>query len=379
MFMSHSLKCVYCLCLFFAISPLCHAASGLMEIGDISHPTIIVSNNGSSYNDARLSNPAQKIAIPMYFELDAGRGSTVADFSFSVSVRHGIGTAHTVGYPQSAVYFFKRFQADEQERRFERTLTRHLDARPLLGHAQDMCNQMAESLRRQGKTDRGIFSRNLTAFFNVRASSSFTTDSGSSTPILSTGNKRVNVRCQRGSENGNRAETGDIPRVKNITARANRLNTNGCKLKLSGSILATAANVPINYKLTLNRRIISSRTYRVLTGSDMRASINHTFTISNDRASTINFNNGIIPKDGTLQIIADGLRSSVAGYSINCILPVIRPSAPVKLPGLITPTLIKDLSNPSTKTPLSKPTKLNKGLSNLPKKTIKKQEPLKKK
>ncbi|MGH1472619.1 MAG: hypothetical protein ACRBCS_15665 [Cellvibrionaceae bacterium] len=313
-------------------SSIVNAASGTIENERLIYSRILVSSDGSTYNDVRLEQPSQKINISTYLELDADRGNTIVDFDIRSTIKHGVGVAHNVSLPRDEVYSFIRISTSQQDRRFERTITQRVRANPLLGHAQDMCNQVAQGLRRQGKTNREIFSRTRSAFFNVKTVVSFTTSNNASTPILSTENKKLTVTCLKNTTMDNLAENGDIPRVKHIKITAEKSTGKVCKLNLHGSLQTTTPNALFTYQLMFNGRLLS-QTYRSRSGSNKQATIRHQYTILND-ATTFDPVASTAPKQGRFQVVSEGLRSNVASYSINCLLPRLNPTTPRALPGL---------------------------------------------
>jgi len=307
-----------------------NAGTELLERERMTYPRIIVSSNGETYNDVKVEIKDRKIQLKNYLELDAGRGNVIENFDISTSFKHGIGRAHRVALPRSETYSFIRIPVDQQNRRFERTLTQHINPRPLLGHAQDMCNQVAQSLRQQGKTNREIFSRTRTAFFKVKTIVSAIPSSGL-IPILDIENN-LYVTCLKDMGIGNRIETNDIPRVKRVNITVGKSTGKTCKLTLSGSILATYSNTNYSYKLMFNGRVLDE-TYAARSRSNKIARFTHVFPIDVN-ATTFNETTDTAPKRGTFQIISDDLRSNVARYSINCLLPRINPRNPSVLPGI---------------------------------------------
>ncbi|MGI1677650.1 MAG: hypothetical protein K6L75_02880 [Cellvibrionaceae bacterium] len=330
--MSISKLSLYLSLFFLFTSSIVNAASGTIENERLIYSRILVSSDGRTYNDVRLEQPSQKIIISNYLELDADRGNTIVDFDIRSTIKHGIGAAHNVSLPRNEVYSFIRIPTSQQNRRFERTITQHIRANPLLGHAQDMCNQVAQGLRRQGKTNREIFSRTRVAFFNVKTVASFTTSNNASTPILSTENKKLTVTCLKNTTMDNLAENGDIPRVKHIKVTAEKSTGKVCKLNLHGSIQTTTPNAVFTYQLMFNDRLLS-QTYTSRSGSNKQARIRHQYTILND-ASIFDPTANTVPKQGRFQVVSDGLRSNVATYSINCLLPRLNPSTPNPIPSL---------------------------------------------
>jgi|GEM_PF-6447316 len=308
------------------------AASGLIEHDRVAYPRILVSPDGENYNDARIERNDEKIRVTIYLELDADRGNTIENFDISTGITHGTGIAHHVAIPRNESYSFIRIATDQQQRRFEKTLTQHINPRPLLGHAQDMCNQVAQNLRKRGKTNSEIFSRQRTAFFNVKTKASFITSDRSGTPILSTGNSRVYVTCLKETGINNRSGMADIPDVKRINITARKSTGKVCKLTLSGSIFTSHSNVNHTYQLMFNRRVLGE-TYTVRSRSNKIAKFTHVFPI--DESSTVfNEATNTAPKRGVFQVVSVGLRSNVASYSINCLLPRLLPSTPTPLPGI---------------------------------------------
>lgn len=308
------------------------AATGIIEHERVTYPRILVSSNGESYNDAKIEIKDEKIRVTSYLELDAERGNVIENFNLSSSISHGTGIAYRVALPRNESYSFISIPADQQDRRFERTVTQHINPIPLLGHAQDMCNQAAQALRRQGKSNSEIFARTRTTFFKLKTNASFVTSNRSSTPTLSTGNSKVYVTCLKDTGIGPQSGIADIPKVKRVNITAGKSTGKTCKLTLSGSIFTTHSNVNYSYQLMFNRRVLSE-TYTTRSRSNKIATFTHIFTI--DENSTIfNETTDTVPKRGVFQVISEGLRSNVANYSVNCLLPRLTPSTPTPLPGI---------------------------------------------
>lgn len=309
-----------------------NASDSFIEHGRVTRPTIKVLSNGESYTDAIISNPSIKVVIPTYYELDAGRDRVILNLDISTSIRRGIGSPRIVSYPSNSLYKYISLPPNQQTRRFERTLHQHVSANPLREHAQDQCNEVATSLRRQGKTNREIFSQNRAAHFNVKTTANYMVSGGGSTPVLTTDISKVTVMCARDTGVPNRRGGLDIPSVSHITLKANKSTGKTCKLSLSGSMLTSHANVLFQYQLIFNGRV-QPRKYSTTSRSNKKAKIRHQFTVLN-HVDVFNATNGTLPKTGRFQVLADGLRSTVAAYSINCFLPRIKPSTPNKIPGL---------------------------------------------
>jgi len=322
----------------------CHSSfatprpQGFIEHEALSYPRISVLSNGAVYNDATLSSPSELIQIPTHVEIDAMEGRIIKHASLQTTIRHGFGTRNTVGSLRGLSRSWTLERRSIQQ--YNETINQQTSPVPLLGHAQDMCNQLAHSLRRQGKSNQEIFNRNRSVHFTVTTYLRYETIPYSLISNHIAASSQIRVNCLRANSIDNRGPQPDIPTpdVNHITATTIKSRSGqNCAMVLKATMQTNLPNTIYHYQLIFNGEILSQR-YSVRSSSSGKAKIKHRFKVLYGTSSFDDARN-TAPRSGTFQILSYDLRSNVANYSIDCLMPIIKPKTIDVKPKRHIPTL----------------------------------------
>ncbi|MEO1378958.1 MAG: hypothetical protein AAFU69_01220, partial [Pseudomonadota bacterium] len=146
--------------LFIATSAF---ADGGVAYVTAAKPEVRVLGNGQSYTQITNSG---KIAITGKLQFDTGFAGRIKSWQAYPKIRNGYGIAATVPatsfYKQSASY-----PIGQRPKSINRTLQFGIPASILKDRAVGMCNTMAHTLRKQGKSNQVIFSKDREVYFEI--------------------------------------------------------------------------------------------------------------------------------------------------------------------------------------------------------------------
>ena len=255
---------------------------GKARINNAAPKPWVVLSNGQSYTKF---NHFGMVTVVGNLQYDTGTAGRVKSWSAYPVLTNGYGIASQV-QGLSAYKKSKSYSVGSRPKKINKTLPFSIPASKVKSAAISMCNWQANNLRKQGQSNKQIFSKNREVTFRATIKASVNANgAGSNNPIWEAAAPYIiKVRCAKWAGAKFPTAGGFTTSLKVIKASMKRkmISTlNGaCKVKLTTAISTNKPNATVKFRYK-SQSGKQSNVFTVKTKANKIAVVTHTWNVTN--------------------------------------------------------------------------------------------------